>query len=227
MRHFIVNIVALSLLATPALAENSKCRGLPITAETSPRPDFVCPLAETSGIRPQDSHGEGCFASSRGGGTRLHNAVDLNTSLGVDVLAARAGEARLATNWDPNGEGKNFGKLVIIDHEDGDYTFYAHLDSLAVSSGDCVTAGQKIGTAGYSGNAMGMQVDGLPPHLHFEIIRPGRRGLPVNDRPRSYLSTADQFFLGMANDMGLGIINPEKELPFACIYPVPIQPFCG
>ena len=127
MRHFIANIVALALLATPTLAENSKCRGLPITAETSPRPDFVCPLAETSGIRPQDSHGEGCFASSRGGGARSHNAVDLNTSLGVDVLAARAGEARLATNWDPNGEGKGFGKRVIIEHEDGDYTFYAEV----------------------------------------------------------------------------------------------------
>lgn len=225
MRHLIKPLLALVLLATPALADNSKCRGLPITAETTPRPDFVCPLAATTGIRAQDSFGEGCFASSRGG-SHQHNAVDLNTSLGTDVLAARAGEARLATNWDPDGKGKGFGKLVIIDHEDGDYTFYAHLDSLSVSSGDCVTAGQKIGTAGFSGNAQGMQSAGLPPHLHFEIIRPGRRGLPVNNRPRSYLSTADQFFLGMANDFGLGVINPAQELPFACIYPVPIQPFC-
>ncbi|NJL72520.1 MAG: M23 family metallopeptidase [Candidatus Competibacteraceae bacterium] len=56
------------------------------------------------------------------------------------------------------------GNTITIKHEDGNYSFYAHLmkDSIKVKEGDRVTTGQHIATLGNSGNTTG-------PHLHFHI----------------------------------------------------------
>ncbi|MBK8224130.1 MAG: M23 family metallopeptidase [Candidatus Obscuribacter sp.] len=64
------------------------------------------------------------------------------------------------------------GNTITIKHEDGNYSFYAHLlkDSIKVKEGDRVTPGQHIATLGNSGNTTG-------PHLHFHITSgPGTLG---------------------------------------------------
>ena len=63
------------------------------------------------------------------------------------------------------------GKAVVIDHPDGGHTIYGHLHTVEVSPNSAVTAGQVIGTMGYSGNARALQAKHLPPHLHFAYVR--------------------------------------------------------
>src|ERR1700680_4338183 len=119
-------------------------------------------------IRQGDSvaRSGGRFDSSRDQGKK-HGALDLNGTLGQPVFAARAGRVAIAdTTWGP------MGAAVIIDHGEGDSTAYGHLNSVLVSLGPVKQAHQ-IGTVGYSGNASELKAAGLPPHLHFAILKAG------------------------------------------------------
>jgi hypothetical protein len=62
------------------------------------------------------------------------------------------------------GGGGGYGNYVKLAHADGKVTYYAHMKtwSVAVSTGDAVSCGQKLGELGSSGNSTG-------PHLHFEV----------------------------------------------------------
>lgn len=66
-----------------------------------------------------------------------------------------------------------YGYYVKINHGNGLYTTYAHLDSIAVVQGQKVSNGQQIGKVGNTGNSSG-------PHLHFEVYRNGVRVNPKN-----------------------------------------------
>jgi murein DD-endopeptidase MepM/ murein hydrolase activator NlpD len=56
----------------------------------------------------------------------------------------------------------NYGKTIIIAHQQGYTTLYGHLDKILVKRGQVVRQGEKIGTMGNSGRSTG-------PHLHFEL----------------------------------------------------------
>jgi murein DD-endopeptidase MepM/ murein hydrolase activator NlpD len=71
---------------------------------------------------------------------------------------------------------KSFGKLVLVKHDGGIISAYAHLGEINVREGDLVDAGQAIGTVGLTG-----RVD--QPQLHFEIRRARQ---PID--PRSLIS---------------------------------------
>ena len=71
---------------------------------------------------------------------------------------------------------KNFGKLVLVKHDGGIITAYAHLDSILVREGDVLAAGDAIGNVGATGRVS-------RPQLHFEI-RKSRQ--PID--PRSLIS---------------------------------------
>ncbi|MCX4695906.1 LysM peptidoglycan-binding domain-containing M23 family metallopeptidase [Streptomyces sp. NBC_01408] len=85
-----------------------------------------------------------------------HTGVDFIASSGTTVKAVGAGTV-VSAGW-----SGSYGNEVVIRHADGNYSQYAHLSSLSVSSGQSVTAGQRIGLSGSTGNSTG-------PHLHFEI----------------------------------------------------------
>ena len=84
-----------------------------------------------------------------------HTGWDLAAPTGTAVVAADNGSVATI------GSGGPYGKSVMIAHGDGLVTFYAHLDSIGVSSGQVVDKGQVIGTVGSTGWSTG-------PHLHFE-----------------------------------------------------------
>ncbi len=91
---------------------------------------------------------------------RCHKGVDIPGG-GLDVIAAYSGTVSRAY------ESTSYGNTVIINHNgewSGYSTLYAHLDSISVSEGDRVSAGQKIGISGNTGISHGS-------HLHFEVIR--------------------------------------------------------
>ena len=98
-------------------------------------------------------------------GNRFHSGIDLIAPARTPVYAAREGRVVFA-DWSEGG----YGFLVVIDHGDGERTFYAHLSRIDVSAGVWVGQGVRVGLVGSTGDATG-------PHLHFEVRV---RGAAVN-----------------------------------------------
>jgi murein DD-endopeptidase MepM/ murein hydrolase activator NlpD len=85
-----------------------------------------------------------------------HTGVDFPVPTGTSVKAIGVGEV-VEAGW-----GGSFGYQVVIRHADGRYSQYAHLSAISVRAGQSVSAGQRIGRSGSTGNSTG-------PHLHFEV----------------------------------------------------------
>ncbi|MCZ7543116.1 MAG: LysM peptidoglycan-binding domain-containing M23 family metallopeptidase [Anaerolineae bacterium] len=94
-----------------------------------------------------------------------HRGIDLGGVPGTPVRAADNGTVIFAgwNNW-------GYGNMVVLDHGNGFWTLYAHLDQVRLRCGQGVNGGQLVGTLGTTGSTAG-------PHVHFEI-RQG--GVPVN-----------------------------------------------
>lgn len=98
-----------------------------------------------------------------------HNGLDIG-GYGVSgrtIVASEAGEVILSKSY------YGYGNTVIIDHNNGMVTLYAHLASDNVQVGQKVTRGQVIGIMGNTGQSSGI-------HLHFEVII---NGAHVNPEP--------------------------------------------
>jgi len=113
---------------------------------------------------------EGFGGSKRG---ERNDGINIAAQEGAPIRAAAAGTVTYTGN-----ELKGYGNLVLIRHDNGFVTAYAHAGSIRVSRGDVVTQGEVIGTAGETGD-----VD--RPQLHFEI----RKGVQAVD-PIQYLNRA-------------------------------------
>ena len=103
-------------------------------------------------------------SSFRFRGRRPHNGVDLPLQIGDTIRAAFDGVVRYS------GKGKEtggYGGLVIIHHDNGLETYYAHLSKRLVFSGDLIKAGEPLGLGGSTGHSTG-------PHLHFETRYMGK-----------------------------------------------------
>lgn len=85
------------------------------------------------------------------GGDPTKQGVMMHVAPNSDVKAMEAGTIRLAGRVDDPRELEQFGKLVMIFHNDNFVSVYAHLDKMDVSKGDDVQRGQVIGTAGQTG----------------------------------------------------------------------------
>jgi murein DD-endopeptidase MepM/ murein hydrolase activator NlpD len=87
----------------------------------------------------------------------FHSGLDFAAPAGAPVVATANGTVILAAQgW------RLHGNCVALDHGQGVVSFYIHLKTLAVTKGQSVKAGDKIGTVGQTGRANG-------PHLHFSI----------------------------------------------------------
>jgi murein DD-endopeptidase MepM/ murein hydrolase activator NlpD len=93
---------------------------------------------------------------------RFHKGIDLAAPKGTEVLAALGGNVVFA------GSERGYGNTVVVQHERGFQTRYAHLGSLVVRVGDTLQTHQLLGTVGSTGHSTG-------PHLHFEITEYGER----------------------------------------------------
>jgi murein DD-endopeptidase MepM/ murein hydrolase activator NlpD len=87
-----------------------------------------------------------------------HHALDIAASEGTPVVAAAAGTVVLVGNRGYSGGGN----VVWIEHNSKLYTTYNHLSAWNVRVGQKVSAGQRVGSVGHTGDATG-------PHLHFEV----------------------------------------------------------
>lgn len=98
-----------------------------------------------------------------------HNGVDFGSGRGAKVYAASSGKVILA---DFNG---SYGNFVIVEHQEGLSSVYAHLEKIVVSKGTRIKKGDLIGYTGNTGRTSG-------PHLHYEVRI---KGIPVD--PVGYL----------------------------------------
>lgn len=87
---------------------------------------------------------------------KLHKGIDIPATTGTPAVAIDDGVVIFS------GVQNGYGNTVMIQHDDGKVTLYAHNNSLAVSKGDKVTKGQVVSRIGSTGNSTG-------PHLHFEV----------------------------------------------------------
>ncbi|MGW8950556.1 peptidoglycan DD-metalloendopeptidase family protein [Streptomyces sp. NPDC055709] len=85
-----------------------------------------------------------------------HTGQDFAVGIGSAVRAIGAGRVVSVSC------GGGFGMEVVVQHNDGWYTQYAHLAAVTVDQGDRVRTGEWVGQAGTTGNSTG-------PHLHFEV----------------------------------------------------------
>jgi murein DD-endopeptidase MepM/ murein hydrolase activator NlpD len=140
---------------------------LPRQAEPPPEPP------------PQSAGGflwpvEGRILSGFGakGGGLYNDGINIAAAAGVTVRAAESGVVAYAGN-----ELRGFGNMLLIKHNGGWVTTYAHNQDLLVKRGERVRRGQTIARVGSSGS-----VD--QPQLHFEI-RKGKRAVdPLRQLPR-------------------------------------------
>jgi len=89
---------------------------------------------------------------------RMHNGIDVKVYIGDTIRAAFGGKVRIVKN---QGRRVGYGKYVIIRHENGLETVYAHLSKQLVKEDQYVEAGEVIGLGGNTGRSTGS-------HLHFE-----------------------------------------------------------
>lgn len=106
----------------------------------------------------------GYFAHPLPGGRKtqdLHgrNGKDFGAPSGTPIIASAAGSVIVARSGSWSG---GYGNYVVINHDNGTQTLYAHMSSLATWRGAQVTQGQVIGYVGCTGRCTG-------PHLHFEV----------------------------------------------------------
>lgn len=113
---------------------------------------WVCPVPKPITI----SSNYGTRSDPFTGSTTFHSGIDLPKTTGTPVFAACSGKVVEAS------DGRGYGLHVVILHNGNLYSVYGHMNSLSVSTGATVTAGQQIGTVGSTGRSTG-------PHLHFEI----------------------------------------------------------
>ncbi|MFJ7947306.1 M23 family metallopeptidase [Streptomyces sp. NPDC096354] len=101
-----------------------------------------------------------------------HSGQDFAVPIGTKVEAAHSG---VVVKAGPNGggDGPAYGNAIVIKHDNGMYSQYAHLSRIDVHIGQSVEKGQKIALSGNTGNSSG-------PHLHFEIRTTPNYGSAVN-----------------------------------------------
>lgn len=122
-----------------------------------------------------------------------HNGIDFRASIGTPIKSAEAGVVIGTGDTDLTCRGASYGRWVLIRHDNGLATLYAHLSLIKVSSNQRVLRGELIGYSGATGYATG-------PHLHFTVaagdgveikslkskVCPGSYVMPIFDT-RAYL----------------------------------------
>jgi murein DD-endopeptidase MepM/ murein hydrolase activator NlpD len=154
-------------LAPSPITSPSNSAATPPPAPSLPPPAPATPPAAAptpSYVLPAQGRYTSCFCERWG---EMHGGIDLANANGTPELAAGAGTVIVA------GPAGGFGQWVQLRHDDGTVTVYGHMDTIEVSVGQSVAAGQLIATMGAQGNSTG-------PHLHFEVWPAGDRAQRID-----------------------------------------------
>ncbi|MCA1054913.1 M23 family metallopeptidase [Rossellomorea aquimaris] len=123
------------------------------------------------GTKETPSRGSGSFAWPTNGGYisskqgqrwgKMHKGIDIARPSNKTIKSVDNGVV-VSAGWDDGG----YGNKVVIDHQNGYKTIYAHLSSISVSAGQTIGRGEKIGIMGSTGESTGV-------HLHIEVYKNG------------------------------------------------------
>jgi len=175
------NIASVQLPSPEMMAENSKASFLSKKNLKICKEDFFIEMnSKNQAITAQDppdiSPLNKDFKMSSGFGMRthpqfkekkFHKGIDFMAPTGTPVLATANGII-FKTKESESG----YGHHIIIKHDEQFSTLYAHLKDIMVSEGQAVQKGAVIGTVGSSGASSS-------PHLHYEVIKKGKRVNPM------------------------------------------------
>lgn len=103
------------------------------------------------------------FASSGAYGGKGHNGMDFGIAVGNPIYSAADGTVMGTGDTDAACKGASYGKWVLVKHDNGLATLYAHLSSISVSKGEKVGVKEQVGLSGNTGYSTG-------PHLHFSVF---------------------------------------------------------
>jgi murein DD-endopeptidase MepM/ murein hydrolase activator NlpD len=98
---------------------------------------------------------------------QFHNGIDLAAPQGNDVLGLFSGKVMKAGDF-----GDGYGNCVLISHSNEFQTFYAHMESVSVHTGDMISQYDVIGKVGSTGRSTG-------PHLHLSVYIDGNKVDPI------------------------------------------------
>lgn len=162
--------------------EISLFNGIEIDAELAPGTEIVIPngemhveekktkntkgtKAKTAAVSTGKINTSGYFVHPVPSGTKTqgihgNNAIDVAAPIGTPLRAAAAGQVLIAKE-DGAWHG-GYAKYVVIQHDNGTQTLYAHMNDVYVAPGSWVEQAEIIGEVGNTGNSTG-------PHVHFEV----------------------------------------------------------
>ena len=143
-------------LSVPKVTQSTS--GTPVAAAQSPALKLKSPVVASKGmIRPVDGKIISRFGDVKDGIS--NDGINIKAPLGTPVKASAGGDVIYAGN-----KLEEFGNTVIIRHDNGLITSYAHLNDIRVKNGTSVSPGDIIGSVGETGDVAG-------PQLHFEILK--------------------------------------------------------
>lgn len=190
MKNFALAVFALLLIPSTILFFSDKEKTTVVKGIQPPSPqemmtmDIILPeqmvtavatqvsLHDPPSIKPID----GNFKVNSGFGKRMHplnwrerfhSGIDFKAPIGTPVLATADGEVVISKT---NKGG--YGKHIVIQHDEEFKTLYSHLSELKVKVGDKIKRGEVIGLVGSTGTS-------VRPHLHYEVIKAGKKVDPV------------------------------------------------
>ena len=149
------NITSYSVIAEPMNAVKL------VGTKTPPRY-----MATGKFIKPSNGRYSSGYGNRKSLGD-FHTGVDFAGATGTNIWASDGGVVTHA------GWKGNYGKCVIINHQNGYVTYYAHCSKLLVKVGDKVAQGDIIAKVGNTGRSYGS-------HVHFEIRYNGKTKNPLN-----------------------------------------------
>lgn len=110
-------------------------------------------------------------------GHENHSGMDFKGNIGDPILATATGTVIFA------GQKGGYGNCVIVQHERGIKTLYAHLNKVTVRPDQKVQTGTQVGELGNTGRSTG-------PHIHYEVMEHDQKVNPrkyMSDRPSNRL----------------------------------------
>ena len=134
-----------------------------IDPSSIPTPNTNILSSPVDHIRITQYFGDTEFAKTGAYDGKGHNGVDFGVPIGTRIKAALSGTVAATGNTDAIPGCYSYGKWVLIRHNNGLSTLYAHLSQISLGEGATVVTGQTIGYSGNTGYSTG-------PHLHFGLF---------------------------------------------------------